>query len=136
MPRTSEPAMVERNRHSLWCLKGNTPELGQAVVREVSIISPPPTLKEAAPVCPSRERKSIQPHTEPHAPGRAAPRLTGALQTMRVSESIPVEWGGYHDSVTGRSENPNRCMMIELGEDVVSPFSYLRADNTSTPFAR
>lgn len=55
---------------------------------------------------------------------------------MRESEAIPVEWGPYHRSVTGWAEDPNRCMMIELGEDVVSPFSYLRADNASTPFAR
>lgn len=55
---------------------------------------------------------------------------------MRSFEAIPVDWGAYHRSETGRSENPDRCMMIELGEDVVSPFSYLRADNGSTPFAR
>lgn len=55
---------------------------------------------------------------------------------MRQSEAIPVEWGEVHRSETGWSENPNRCMMIELGEDVVSSFSYLQADNTSTPFAR
>lgn len=55
---------------------------------------------------------------------------------MRQSEAIPVQWGAFQRSETGWSENPNRCMMIELGEDVVSPFSYLQADNASTPFAR
>ncbi|CAM9983282.1 unnamed protein product [Ectocarpus sp. 6 AP-2014] len=57
-------------------------------------------------------------------------------QPMRSFEVISVDWGAYHRSENGRSENPDRCMMIELGEDVVSPFSYLRADNGSTPFAR
>lgn len=54
----------------------------------------------------------------------------------RSSEPIVVSWGSYHLAETGRSENINLCMMIELGEDVVSPFSYLRADNSSTAFAR
>eukprot|EP00903_Cladosiphon_okamuranus_P018631 g17149.t3 len=59
------------------------------------------------------------------------------LPGFNVSNFDPAgrsEWSAR--SETGWSENPNRCMMIELGEDVVSPFSYLQADNTSTPFAR
>lgn len=78
-----------------------------------------------------RDTCKTKTHTEPHAPHCAC-----IFQAMRESEDIPIEWGAYHRSETGWSENPDRCMMIELGEDVVSPFSYLQADNTSTPFAR
>ncbi|CAM9450628.1 unnamed protein product [Ascophyllum nodosum] len=57
-------------------------------------------------------------------------------QPARSSEPVAVGWDAYFRDKTGRSENPNRCMMIELEKDVVSPFSYLRADNGSTAFAR
>ncbi|CAM9757005.1 unnamed protein product, partial [Scytosiphon promiscuus] len=57
-------------------------------------------------------------------------------QPTRSYEAISVGWGPSLRQETGWSENPDRCMMIELGEEVVSPFSYLQADNGSTTFAR
>lgn len=51
--------------------------------------------------------------------------------------AVPVGWGGALRAVTGRYEDPGGlCMMIELGEDAVSPFSYMKANNESTPYAR
>lgn len=64
------------------------------------------------------------------------PACAFSEQPARSSEAISVDWGPYHRSETGWSEVPDRCMMMELGEEVVSPFSYLKADNDSTPFAR
>ncbi|CAM9219332.1 unnamed protein product, partial [Choristocarpus tenellus] len=51
------------------------------------------------------------------------------------SEATAIAWESSRN-ITGFSEEPNRCMMLELSENVISPFTYLIADNSSTRFAR
>jgi len=45
-------------------------------------------------------------------------------QLDRWYDPVEVLSGGSYRSITGRIERPKRCMMIELGEDIVSPYSY------------
>ncbi|CAM9417789.1 unnamed protein product [Discosporangium mesarthrocarpum] len=57
-------------------------------------------------------------------------------QLYRSSEAITVAWGPKSRNKTGWMQEPSRCLMLELQEDVISPFYYLMANNETTDFAR
>ena len=58
-------------------------------------------------------------------------------QIDRVTDPLRVLGGavGGWRKINGHNETQPRCHIIEMGEDAVTQFQYLKDDNTTTPYS-
>jgi hypothetical protein len=57
---------------------------------------------------------------------------------QRLVANKLVKWGDMPEGrdATGWKDEPTTCFVIEVGEDAVTPFSYIREDDVVTPNVR